>query len=297
VWREVNSEPSIAPIANQVAEGGQEMVVAITVQDGDLPPNELTLHLLEGPPGAVLDSARRRFTWTPAESHAGRAWPATVVVRDNGQPPMAAETGFTIRVTPDADQHAGPATSAVDPSAAAVPGSGTGTAQRAADQRFLLFVNLGGEAYEDQEGNPWRKSEKHGARDFGHEGGMSAGKTIQPFPHLLWAETAIRGLTAFRAAVPEGVYEVTLCFCEQWTQDVSRRRFYTVWERGNPHAFRREFQGPGIGGPWTHVERKVLVQDGQLDIEFGPLGEGSFLILSGIIIRQVSGLSATRRRR
>jgi formylglycine-generating enzyme required for sulfatase activity len=98
--REVNSAPSIAPIADQVAEAGQEVVVVIAVRDDDLPANELTLHLLDGPPGAVIDTGRRRFTWTPAESHAGRAWPVTVVVRDNGQPPMAAETGFTVRVTP-----------------------------------------------------------------------------------------------------------------------------------------------------------------------------------------------------
>jgi hypothetical protein len=209
---------------------------------------------------------------------------------------MAAEEEPSVREAED-DQQGGPATLAVEPSAAAVPGSGTETAQEVADKRFVLLVNLGGEAYEDQEGNPWQKSDKHGAQDFGHEGGMSAGRTIQPFPHLLWAETAVRGLTAFRAAVPEGVYEVTLCFCDQWTQDVSRRRFYTVWERGNPHAFGRQFHGPGIGGPWTHVERKVLVRDGQLDIEFSPLGDGSYSILSGIIIRQVSEVPATGRRR
>ena len=211
-------------------------------------------------------------------------------------PEMAAEDETSVREA-DRDQQDSLATAAVDPSPATVPGSGTVTAQEAADERFVLFVNLGGDAYEDQEGNPWQKSDKHGAQDFGHEGGMSAGKTIQPFPHLLWAETAIRGLTAFRAAVPEGVYEVTLCFCDQWTYDVSRRRFHTFWERGNPHAFRRDFQGPGIGGPWTHVERKVLVRDGQLDIEFSPLAEGSFSILSGIVIRQVSEVPATGRRR
>jgi hypothetical protein len=181
--------------------------------------------------------------------------------------------------------------------AAAVPGSGAPEIEEASDEPFVLFANLGGGAYQDQDGNQWQESKKHGVQDFGHEGGMSAGKTFHPFPNLLWAETAIRGLTAFRAAVPNGVYQVTLCFCDQWTSDVTRRSFYTVWERGHPHALRRVFHGPGIGGPWTHVERRVLVRDGQLDIEFSPLTEGSFAILNGIIIRQISDASGTGRRR
>ncbi|TVS16279.1 MAG: hypothetical protein EA424_14505 [Planctomycetaceae bacterium] len=166
-----------------------------------------------------------------------------------------------------------------------------------ADEGFVLFVNLGGPAYQDQLGNQWQRSERLETQDFGHEGGISAGKPVQSFPQLLWAETAIRGLTAFRASVPDGIYEVTLCFCEQWTTDADRRVFYTVWERGTPQAFQRSFRGPGIGGPWQHVERRVAVRDGQLDIEFSPVREGTFSILSGIIIRQVAEASGSGRKR
>jgi hypothetical protein len=187
------------------------------------------------------------------------------------------------------------ATSDADPFAAA--GRTPAVAGGPADDRFILFANLGGDAYEDEAGNKWQKSEKHGVRDFGHEGGMSAGKTVQPYPQQLWAETAIRGLTGFRAAVPEGVYEVTLCFCEQWTNDADRRRFITVWERGTPQAFQRMFHGPGLNGPATHVEPKVLVRDGQLDIEFSPLDRDSFAVLSGIIIRQVAEIPQPGRKR
>jgi len=98
--REVNTAPSIVPITDQVIELGKEVVVAIAVRDDDAPANEWTISLLEGPPGAVIDSGGRRFNWTPDESHAGRAWPITVVVRDNGEPPLEAEARFTIRVTP-----------------------------------------------------------------------------------------------------------------------------------------------------------------------------------------------------
>jgi formylglycine-generating enzyme required for sulfatase activity len=97
--REVNTAPSIAPIADQVAEPRQQMVVAVALRDEDLPRNELTLNLMDGPPGAAID-ADGRFSWTPSNSHAGGTWPVRLVVRDDGEPPMAAEARFTIRVTP-----------------------------------------------------------------------------------------------------------------------------------------------------------------------------------------------------
>ena len=193
------------------------------------------------------------------------------------------------------------ATAADVPLAAPVPDRAPAPSAEDADEDgeegFVLFVNLGGPAYQDQLGNQWQRSERLETQDFGHEGGISAGKPVQSFPQLLWAETAIRGLTAFRAAVPDGMYEVTLCFCEQWTTDPDRRVFYTVWERGTPQTFQRAFRGPGIGGPWQHVERRVAVRDGQLDIEFSPVREGTFSILSGIVIRQVAEVSGSGRKR
>lgn len=189
------------------------------------------------------------------------------------------------------------ATAAEVPLAAPVPDRLPAPSEQEVDGGFVLFVNLGGPAYRDQYGNQWHRSERLETQDFGHEGGISAGKPVQSFPQSLWAETAIRGLTAFRASVPDGIYEVTLCFCEQWTPDPERRVFYTVWERGTPQAFQRSFRGPGIGGPWQHVERRVAVRDGQLDIEFSPVREGTFSILSGIIIRQVADAPGTPRRR
>jgi hypothetical protein len=189
------------------------------------------------------------------------------------------------------------ATAAEVPLAAPVPDLAPMPSAEDADEGFVLFVNLGGPAYRDQLGNQWQRSERRETQDFGHEGGISAGKAVQSFPQLLWAETAIRGLTAFRASVPDGIYEVTLCFCEQWTADPDRRVFYTVWERGTPQTFQRPFRGPGIGGPWQHVERRVAVRDGQLDIEFSPVREGTFSILSGIVIRQVAEASSAGRNR
>jgi len=88
--REVNTAPSIVPITDRVIEPRED----------DVPANDLTIGLLEGPPGAVIDSEGRRFNWKPDESHAERAWPVAVAVRDNGMPPLEAQARFMIRVTP-----------------------------------------------------------------------------------------------------------------------------------------------------------------------------------------------------
>jgi len=181
------------------------------------------------------------------------------------------------------------ATSDVDPLASAADGPSEATGDGEDDDRFVLFVNLGGDSYEDDDGNTWQKSHEFDGQGFGHENGNSAGKGETPYPRQAWAETAIRGLTAFRAAVPaEGTYEVTLCFCEQWTRDADRRRFYAVLERGTPQATTLPFRGPGIGRPWTHTVPKVLVKDGTLDIDFSPLDNQSSAILNAIVIRQAT---------
>ena len=97
--REVNSAPAIEPISEQVIEPGKELTVGIEVRDADKPANDLMLDLLEGPPSAVIDSAERLFRWTADDSQAGREWPVTLAVRDNGQPPLETVASFAIRVS------------------------------------------------------------------------------------------------------------------------------------------------------------------------------------------------------
>jgi hypothetical protein len=145
---------------------------------------------------------------------------------------------------------------------------------------------LGGSGYTDADGNLWQPSKRFDGRDFGHEGGRLASGGAPLFPQQPWTETAIRDLTAFRAIVPDGTYEVTFCFCEHWTTDPNRRRFYAVVQRGTRSQITIPFHGPGMGRPWTRIERNVTVRDGSLDIEFSPLDSDSLPILNAIIIRQ-----------
>lgn len=158
-------------------------------------------------------------------------------------------------------------------------------AQDAEPRGAALFVNLGGDGYEDAEGNRWQRSEEFDGQGFGHENGQKCARGLQAYPDQLWAETAIRGLTAFRASLPNGRYEVTLCFCEQWTQDPDRRKFFVVLERGPRGAVTIPMHGPGISRPWPSPPIPIRVMDGQLDIEFSPLDSRSLAVLNAVVIR------------
>ncbi len=156
-----------------------------------------------------------------------------------------------------------------------------------ADALIVWHINLGGEGYEDAQGNRWLPSRRFDGQDFGHEGGRLASGGAPLYPDQPWAETAIRDLTAFRAVLPNGTYEVTLCFCEHWTTDPDRRLFLAVFQRGSRNSVRLNFHGPGMGRPWTHTVRRVAVTEGSLAIEFSPLIPDSLPILNAIIIRQL----------
>ncbi len=152
---------------------------------------------------------------------------------------------------------------------------------------IVWHINLGGEGYEDAEGNRWLPSRRFEGHEFGHEGGRLASGGAPLYPDQPWAETAIRDLTAFRAVLPNGTYEVTLCFCEHWTTDPDRRLFLAVFQRGTRNSVRLNFHGPGMGRPWTHTVRRVAVTEGSLAIEFSPLIPDALPILNAIIIRQL----------
>ncbi len=162
-----------------------------------------------------------------------------------------------------------------------------------ADAPIVWHINLGGEGYEDAQGNRWLQSPRFDGQKFGHEGGRLASGGAPLYPDHRWAETAIRNLTAFRAVLPNGSYEVTFCFCEHWTTDPDRRVFLAVLQRGMRNSIRLNFHGPGmapelgVGKPWTHTIRRVAVSEGSLDIEFTPLTPDSLPILNAIIIRQL----------
>lgn len=152
------------------------------------------------------------------------------------------------------------------------------------DEGFALFVNLGGDAWEDPEGNAWVESKDFDGATFGHEGGQSVKHNDEQNPV---AKTAQRGLTAFRAVVPNGTYEVRLYFAEHWTVDPKRRVFAVFVEQQPARRPQNVFLAPGLGTPYIHPIPKVIVTDGRLDVDFQPASEDASTILNGISLRQI----------
>jgi uncharacterized repeat protein (TIGR01451 family) len=66
--------------------------------DADQPPETLTYSLSNAPPGATVGPASGVFTWTPAEGQAPGTNLITVVVTDNGTPPLSVSQSFNVAV-------------------------------------------------------------------------------------------------------------------------------------------------------------------------------------------------------
>jgi uncharacterized repeat protein (TIGR01451 family) len=66
--------------------------------DSDQPSQTLTFSLSNAPAGASVDPASGVFTWTPTEAQGPFTNQVTVMVTDNGSPPMTTAQSFTIAV-------------------------------------------------------------------------------------------------------------------------------------------------------------------------------------------------------
>lgn len=94
---EVNAAPVLA-VANQAVNEGGDWLYRPGVSDADLPANTLTLELLSGPPGAVLDVATGELRWTTGEADGPGLFTFTVKVTDNGVPALSHTSSFTVLV-------------------------------------------------------------------------------------------------------------------------------------------------------------------------------------------------------
>ncbi len=94
----VNHPPVLAPIPDQRIHQGTALAITNTATDADLPPNLLTYSLSNAPPGAAIDSASGVFTWTPAPEEINRTNLITVLVTDNGVPPLSDARTFSVVV-------------------------------------------------------------------------------------------------------------------------------------------------------------------------------------------------------
>lgn len=92
-----NTPPQLDPLPNRVVTLGQTLTFTALATDPDLPAQTLTFSLSNAPLGAAIAPASGLFTWTPA---APATASITVVVTDNGLPPLTAARSFTVTVVP-----------------------------------------------------------------------------------------------------------------------------------------------------------------------------------------------------
>ncbi|HUG66623.1 MAG TPA: malectin domain-containing carbohydrate-binding protein [Pirellulaceae bacterium] len=213
----------------------------------------------------------------------GRGKPAAVMLMVHD--PTSIANGFAIQVTLKQQEGLGClrvlATSALNPlSVLREPG---GTNQD--EDLYSLYVNLGGDAFTTPDGVRWQASKLFDNETFGHEGGRGVSEDL--IANKLQG-SAQRGITAFRAMVPEGTYDVTLYFCEYWSTTPSSRKFAIAAEQRVVAANFDLFQAAGgFAKPFAYPIRKVTVNDGRLDLHFQETSVDASTILNAVSIQQV----------
>jgi hypothetical protein len=95
---EVNSAPLLTVPADQTINELATLNVSASATDSDLPANTLTFSLLSPPAGMTIVPATGAISWTPTESQGPSTNVITVVVTDNGTPPLSATNTFTVTV-------------------------------------------------------------------------------------------------------------------------------------------------------------------------------------------------------
>jgi hypothetical protein len=99
VVNEVNSAPVLLPVANQVAYVLTLLLVTNQVSDPDIPTNKMTFQLAPGGPlGARINTNSGVFFWTPGRGQAASSNFVTVIVTDDGVPPLSATNSFSVVV-------------------------------------------------------------------------------------------------------------------------------------------------------------------------------------------------------
>ena len=99
VVRKANNAPTLAPIANRTINQGALLLVTNTASDSDVPANLLTFSLGAGAPfNATIDTRSGLFRWRPLGAQAPSTNLISVLVTDNGLPPLSAAQSFTVTV-------------------------------------------------------------------------------------------------------------------------------------------------------------------------------------------------------
>jgi len=99
VVREVNQAPVLAPISNYTITEGSLLLVTNVATDADIPANILTFTLGPGAPtGTSINATNGIFQWQPSNTQGPSTNTITVIVTDNGTPPLGATQQFSVVV-------------------------------------------------------------------------------------------------------------------------------------------------------------------------------------------------------
>jgi autotransporter-associated beta strand protein len=93
-----NTPPVLAATADTTITAGQTLLVTNSATDADVPAQTLTWNLATSPAGATINAASGLVTWRPAISQSPSTNLFTVVVTDNGVPPLATTQSFSVVV-------------------------------------------------------------------------------------------------------------------------------------------------------------------------------------------------------
>jgi hypothetical protein len=95
-----NVAPTLTPIQNQTVNAGVTVTVTNVASDVNAPPQTLTFNLLNGPPGASLNSSNGVLSWRPPVSSANSTNLIMAQVINNGTPALSATNNFNVIVNP-----------------------------------------------------------------------------------------------------------------------------------------------------------------------------------------------------
>lgn len=94
---EINSAPTVQPVADQTVDEGIPVSFTVVAADSDLPVQTVTYALQNAPTGASISSSGV-FSWTPTESQGPAGYRVSIVVTDNGVPAASQTVAVTLTV-------------------------------------------------------------------------------------------------------------------------------------------------------------------------------------------------------
>ncbi|MCX6904839.1 MAG: lamin tail domain-containing protein, partial [Verrucomicrobia bacterium] len=120
--RPPNHPPVLAPIPDRVLHAGMMLSFTSVGADGDVPPNVLTYSLSNAPFGAIIGADNGVFAWTPTDAHVRTTNLITVILTDDGSPPMSDQQTFAVIVQARPGLKVGSADGKVTLAWSAIPG-------------------------------------------------------------------------------------------------------------------------------------------------------------------------------